>query len=600
MDVTTIEQGVFDSGVHISDDQARNDYNSANNDSKCVDIKELRAAIDEFLWEYRINETTWNFQKKEEYIRNFCSQCRGCIFMPEDDAAPPLDKVWSEDNCVILERELIGLLSLSDPEKANLDQEISERVYDRIQCFISNLKITIDRIVGNLHQIQHQFAPDKNHRTRYRIAEINVTDSDPHVMDNTEFGGARVSVVTMVSETNEQDVFSVVYKPRNIKLESSIAGEQYDSLFSVTNRLLAQEQNSKGCSGFSRTIFCLSQQFEAIPTYRFLSLSDGHGYFGVVEYLSYEKSIRDIRAWDGVFANESQAKNYYKQLGRVEAISRIFGIRDLHQGNLIVHNKKPYFVDIETALSFVQLEGGKEGLETGLVDGISEFYDAVQYLTKNWCYSMKKRKDIIMQLYKSHSYMRAMKAGFAEVIRVYAKNMKQSDRRDNEMMNWLNRLSDSIKTRVVVIATSRLSEWPYAVVLDAQFLKSEKKGADDSLNEDEWTILRENNKIIRDLQQGNIPVFYQYIHSGTVYYRNDAIQTRVDSPVEIARKNLEKLTGREGGIFYATFKAEFIDYLKKRPKRECPEPVEIERDKRMAIIDEEQDFSDCGVCCLKA
>jgi hypothetical protein len=88
---------------------------------------------------------------------------------------------------------------------------------------------------------------------------------------------------------------------------------------------------------------------EPLPTYKYLAKQpqpgDRHGHpYGWVEFVEHG-SAKDC------VLSEDQARNFYCQTGRQAALSILFGIEDLHQGNLMVSQGQPQLTDLEIAFS---------------------------------------------------------------------------------------------------------------------------------------------------------------------------------------------------------------------------------------------------------
>jgi len=84
-----------------------------------------------------------------------------------------------------------------------------------------------------------------------------------------------------------------------------------------------------------------------LPTYKFLPKqpANGQGHpYGWVEFVEHGS------AKDAV-VSEEQAKKFYRQAGRQAALAMLFGIEDLHQGNMMVSNGQPQLTDLEIAFS---------------------------------------------------------------------------------------------------------------------------------------------------------------------------------------------------------------------------------------------------------
>ena len=119
--------------------------------------------------------------------------------------------------------------------------------------------------------------------------------------------------------TNE--IRQVMYKARDIRVDESICGRHNGSLFNI----------------FSRALKC------PMPIYGFLQRADRSGQYGYVEFLTHTPADYTL--------NREEMFTFYRTMGRLQAISQIFGIFDLHAGNVITHQKLPHLIDLETAFN---------------------------------------------------------------------------------------------------------------------------------------------------------------------------------------------------------------------------------------------------------
>ena len=516
----------------------------------------------------------------------------------------PLDKAFSSSHCHILRNELEALFQIrNDKDLSGAERLVplatelrlkTEAAQLRIRYFIQNIQTTIRRCQAHLLDIQQHFRNDSNHSTSYQITKIEITNSDPHITSATGLGCERVSILTLTNTVNETDTFKIVYKPRDIRLERLIVG---NTLFQCRGEKDVAVKQS--ILGESRSLFEITNDLltekgkKALPTYKLLALKDGEDHFGIVAHLSYERSKDEETKSDYVFDTVDEGTNYYGHIGQYEAIAQVFGMRDLHQGNLIVHNKEPHLVDLEASFNF--FPGG-----TALIDSVRTFGDN-EDRTQNWVFSKVEHKDMI-DLCREERYLNAMKEGFKDIINLYGNENNYSS-----IKNWLSTLPEDIKVRTILIATSVLKEWPDAVVFSSKFLTEEEirngvDGLSDFLTKEEKRVLgflsndsvplsaeKFYQSLIEDLRGGSIPVFYHLIDKFDIYYRSHRIKNENGSPKERASDNLIALQDEENRKKRVTdFVENFCQTLFDEERTSADIPAEKARDWRRKILSDEQ------------
>ena len=183
--------------------------------------------------------------------------------------------------------------------------------------FVQNMVKACDRVAADIGAIDAHVLPGGGPPAR-GLKDIHVTSSDPH------HGGARVLILTFDNDKR------AVYKPRDVAIDAGLVGHSPGrvSLAETTSRLIKQT----------------NPRAKDIPTHNFLPRNDGGDRYGYVECLTTG------RAEDHALT-PAEAKDYYRQAGRLAAMMYFSGVRDLHQGNLMVSGKQPYFTDVEIAFN---------------------------------------------------------------------------------------------------------------------------------------------------------------------------------------------------------------------------------------------------------
>jgi hypothetical protein len=238
------------------------------------------------------------------------------------------------------------------------------------------------------------------------LSDLIIADSDPHN------GGRRVTILTFVDDQGHEH--KVVNKPRDVRVDAQLTGARLKpgdppSMAELTSDLIRKEAKKKlvaverrrrirevlkdyapdmpiGDDDLDRMPdqevqkLILDTRAEArfyealndlvnyeppedqlppkMPTYKYLpkdpETEDGHPY-GWVEYLEHGRP-------EDYVLDEAKAKEFYRQTGRMTAIAMLFGIEDLHQGNMMVSNGQPQLTDLEMAFSSKLLTRQKERL----------------------------------------------------------------------------------------------------------------------------------------------------------------------------------------------------------------------------------------------
>lgn len=230
--------------------------------------------------------------------------------------------------------------------------------------FESNIIRCCERVVSDWPDLQAYFfssiPPAPNTPQIVRLTRIDTTGSDFHK------GGGQVLLLGFIDSANAQR--RLVYKPTDIERDFRVVGNtavlaatigDNPKLTVVTKKgvtranLLNNQGGNQGRSLAEMVNELGQDQDPKIPTYRILpvypgsSLAAADGGFpiresyGYLEFLSYGEADNRL---DG-----EQATTYYRSLGAAVAVCYAFQVTDLHQENLIVHQRMPHLIDLEMA-----------------------------------------------------------------------------------------------------------------------------------------------------------------------------------------------------------------------------------------------------------
>ena len=235
----------------------------------------------------------------------------------EQGRGDPLAGVSVQEDLNGFAQGLTGLCKAVPGLRAQLDAEKT--------AFHRNVTTLLSRLEKDLGAVSARFFGGGNVLTG--LQGLTITGSDPHK------GGNRVVIMDFGDDRR------VVYKPRDVRIDEALSGAS-----------LANDRHSM-------------MDIAGAPelTYKFLPRQDGEhatlpghedwpadvsesGHYGYVEFLPNGGPADFV-------ADDAQAKDYYGLLGRGVAAMMLAGAADLHHENIMVSSRKPYFSDLEFALT---------------------------------------------------------------------------------------------------------------------------------------------------------------------------------------------------------------------------------------------------------
>lgn len=175
---------------------------------------------------------------------------------------------------------------------------------------------------------------------------LTITSSDPHK------GGERVLILNFGPTDQEEDDRLLVYKPRDVRIDALLVG----------NRAIHGESLSLA------DIVNVQLGEDAVPTYNFLEGPESPEEYGYVEYLPHG-------GMEHFQMTPPEAETFYREYGRQAAMFMLMGTRDLHQTNIYVSNRRPFFTDLELTVDPQCLEFITH---PPLVDGLCDVNQARQ------------------------------------------------------------------------------------------------------------------------------------------------------------------------------------------------------------------------------
>ncbi|MEL7114142.1 MAG: DUF4135 domain-containing protein [Pseudomonadota bacterium] len=248
------------------------------------------------------------------------------------------------------------------------------------QNFQTNLHSACQRIFADRAMLQSLFEDQfDDDFTLSALVNIKSTGSDFHK------GGKQVLILTF--SASDEHPFSpvkppaerhfnhkVVYKPSDVEADCLLAGNSSAVNRALNTQFMANslfEIYNARCAAYKTA----HPTFPGLPvnTYRILPrdylsahpgvpapIRDAYGY---LEYLDNNVSGTAIHFWGFypfassdflIFPKENKTQivaDFYKQVGAMSAIAASFSMIDLHLENLRVVKRKPFFIDMEVALT---------------------------------------------------------------------------------------------------------------------------------------------------------------------------------------------------------------------------------------------------------
>ncbi len=195
------------------------------------------------------------------------------------------------------------------------------------------------------------------------LARIVASGSDTHK------GGKQVLFLTFTIRDRDE---KLVYKPSDIEMDYRLIGDttiiRKDAAYGLGHHNSLAELVNQHLISDGHTDYQL-------PTYRILPRNPGselpedenhsmpiRNSYGYITYLSHEPAPGNMAmqmgapvGWvqgqvsDWVTENEQDVKKFFSIWGGFLAIAYLVSLSDLHQENVIVHNKQPYLIDLENA-----------------------------------------------------------------------------------------------------------------------------------------------------------------------------------------------------------------------------------------------------------
>jgi hypothetical protein len=412
------------------------------------------------------------------------------------------ESVKNETNINILKNQckiiLNGLLpsSKNDQEADSIQKEISNKIFNILNNFHANMYEISNRIEKDKKMIGKTFFSGKN----LDYPKIEMASSESHNK------GQRPCFITF----NGKD--KIVYKPRDIRVDAYITGEQSGSLFRLINSM--------------------SDKIK-LTTYKFLYM-DNESY-GYTEFLSHDPSDYEL--------NLKEMEEYYYMLGAMQAIATIFGIHDLHRENILVHGKKPFLIDLEVSFNVNELiyHNG----ETSIIDAIinCKKIDNDNENTPNHVILLTEDKTKephsthFKKNYKKY-YQKKISSGFNHIKHILKYRLNKS-----KINKFIDNLPNDLNTRFIPMSSFDLVSWSITTLsTDAENLAkllNEKPEELKKLTEYDKKNTIQKEHTIKDVENSDVSYMKSNIN-GNVYYNNALFLKSKENIKNLIKKSVGK------------------------------------------------------------
>ena len=422
-----------------------------------------------------------------------------------------------------------------------------QRIQSEVETFSHNMNEAMERVNADKDDISTTFF---NGADSSNLTDIHMTDSDPH------HGGHRV----LILKFNDNDDHRVVYKPRDCRVDAKLMGTPNVGGNGPSVGGLINEIRGAG----------------TMPTYKYLLGGDNNNEYGYAQFLSHTENDRRL-------TTENQVNDYMRDMGRLAAVSYLFGVTDQHQGNVMVHGGRPYLTDLEIAFSQDVLDPGKGIGGTGLQDGIVKNGES-QYVsplvvaenvitgtsmklqpseTKNRVQLEIDGKDStpLKDWKQSPEYVRAFRSGFEEIIETFS-----GQENNQALLNLMNDFAD-MHVRYHPVGTPAQLLNLEAMRLSPTTLREDYMPAFDHLdtNHDGQTLKNIFTASMKsDLVNGDVPYYTRALgNNDDVFHNGDPDTPLTDPEQEFGYDGLARSKARVQGLTEDVGKQSMVEALNK-------------------------------------
>ncbi len=433
--------------------------------------------------------------------------------------------------------------------------------------FQTNILTACKRVVNDWGYLQGTFVEQKGNFLD-KLIDIQATGSDFHK------GGQQVLILTFRT-TSSAKPLRIVYKPSDLEVDCLIAGNteavnffrphfQQASLMEILNGFVKQYQLA----------------LEEFPTYKILPIYPGsqlqpdkpnhlpiRNSYGYIQFLTHDDE--DFKINPQTQKKDAICTSFYTLLGQLTAVACVFSLSDLHIDNLIVHQYKPYLIDLENSLTrpinhILDTEMvGEAGAVEDITQSVSTFVvkDDSTQIEEAARYQLGKNRlwEAPNAPISTSDYYKSMLAGFGNTMQLIQLALKEGKALDE----WFARLRAGAIVRIVPLGTLQFHstitnackpknvqtiEVAIQQQMQQDLLQAYNRWIKDQTSPPYFLCLQQTSTI-QDLVNFDIPVFYHRLNSCDVMDSRGTIITIPDTtPTD--NKPLKELLKRE--TFFST------------------------------------------------
>jgi len=317
-------------------------------------------------------------------------------------------KIIKKELSKIFRCEIVGIPStgMNDDNRNVLMERCIETCMYFQQENEGDLKIRLNNLVhdfsDHLNEINQRVQKDQLLLSETFLNRVEVRSFIIHLSGSeTHEHGRSVAFITFNSREDQK----IVYKPRDMRVDALLADNITKGLFSMLNRHLQKLPEGAKIE---------------LPTYTILPIQDQEGgkSYGYCQFLSHSADDNTL--------TENEMTNYYRTIGALQFVAQVFGITDLHQENVLVHDKKPFLIDLEVSFNLMAFQ--QNPVSTDLITAVIMSGLRRQGLVKTSQNEVRlKTEDTILEIDEhftenSQKYFNSILNGFESVKQIFLRD----------------------------------------------------------------------------------------------------------------------------------------------------------------------------------
>src|SRR6266568_4712618 len=283
---------------------------------------------------------------------------------------------------------------------------------------------------------------------------------------------------------------------------------------------------------------------EEFPTYKILPIYPGsqlqpdkpnhlpiRNSYGYIQFLTHDDE--DFKINPQTQKKDAICTSFYSLLGQLTAVACVFSLSDLHIDNLIVHQYKPYLIDLENSLTrpinhILDTEMvGEAGAVEDITQSVSTFVvkDDSTQIEEAARYQLGKNRlwEAPNAPISTSDYYKSMLAGFGNTMQLIQLALKEGKALDE----WFARLRAGAILRIVPLGTLQFHstitnackpknvqtiEVAIQQQMQQDLLQAYNRWIKDQTSPPYFLCLQQTSTI-QDLVNFDIPVFYHRLNS---------------------------------------------------------------------------------------